>query len=45
MLQQVVGMVSMNKWHAESVKHDSPLRGIENFDSQGQKDPKQLYSV
>ena len=45
MLQQVVGMVSMNKRHTESVKHDSPPRGIENFNSQGQKDPKQLYYV
>lgn len=37
MLQQVVGMDSMNQWHAEIVKRDSSLRGIVNMNSQGKK--------
>lgn len=41
MLQQAVGMASMNQWHAESVKQDSSLRGVAHVDSQGQRAPEQ----
>jgi len=41
LLQQAAGMVSMNQWHAESVKQDSSLRGIAHLDSQVQNTPEQ----
>ena len=43
MLQQAVGIDSMNQWHAESVKQDSFLRGIMQMDYQGKKAPEQAY--
>lgn len=45
MLQQAVGMDSINQWHAENVKQDSSLRGIVHMDSQGQKAPEQADLV